>query len=81
MTPLFSWTVALRTFNELMQIFLDFERASGLKVNYDKSLIFPLGNLRSNNQCFPNMYCIQWTLGPVTLFGITFDHDKIIYFS
>ena len=50
-----------------------FEFSSGLKVNYDKSNLFPLGPLSSKKPRFLRHFDFVWTTGPVTVLGITFD--------
>ena len=51
-----------------------YQQASGLKINIDKSTVFPLGSLVGNNPFAHPMFGLNWTLGPVTMLGITFDH-------
>ena len=60
----------------ITEIFHLLEKSSGLKVNHDKTNIFPLGPLAADKPLFLNEFNFAWTLGPVTVLGITFDKDR-----
>ena len=40
----------------------------------DKSTVFPSGSLAGDNPFTQPMFGLKWTLGPVIMLGITFDH-------
>lgn len=64
---------SLKKIDDLLK---DYKTASGLKINYDKTNIFPLGPLEFNKPLFMDVFKYNWTLGPVTLLGITFDNGR-----
>ena len=61
---------------EVVDTFHALRAASGLKVNFEKSYLFPLGSLVSNNPLLPNIFNFKWTTGPVTMLGITFTNNR-----
>ena len=58
------------------EIFHLLEKSSGLRVNYSKTSIFPLGPLAAGKPHFLNEFSFAWTLGPVNVLGITFDANR-----
>lgn len=52
------------------------ENSSRLKVNYDKTNIFPLGPLVLNKPPFLREFNFVWTVDPVTGLGVTFDINR-----
>ena len=61
---------------ETVNTFEVFERSSGLKVNIEKSSLFPLGSLTRAISGFPHIFGLKWTVGPTTLLGITFTNNR-----
>ena len=62
--------------SEVMNTFRIFEISSGLKINIDKSKLFPLGKSIQFILNFPHLFGLEWTIGPVTVLGITFSNNK-----
>lgn len=60
----------------VVDIFEELHTSSGLRVNFEKSNIFPLGPLLNSKPNFLHNYGFSWTVSPVTALGITFDHCK-----
>lgn len=60
----------------VVDIFEEPHMFSGLKVNFEKSNIFPLGPLLNSKPNFLHNYGFSWTVSPVVALGITFDHCK-----
>jgi exonuclease III len=59
---------------EIIEIFKIFAKVSGLKVNYDKSQIMPLGRIKHNyNKIVPECN-FQWTEGPINSLGVVICH-------
>lgn len=54
----------------------DFGNASGLKMNFDKTILFPLGPFTHSKPYFVNDFPITWSKGPVTMLGITFTCNR-----
>ena len=64
------------SFKEVLLVLEDFRLASGLNVNYDKCSIFPLGPSVNAKPRFMDDSPIIWTLGPVTLLGVSFSNNR-----
>ena len=62
--------------NRAFHIFDDFEQISGLKVNYDKTEIFPIGALAGCKTALYKDRHIKWASDNVKLLGIVITHDK-----
>ena len=59
----------------------NFENISGLVINYDKSLLFPIGSLRENTfQLLQNSSFVT-SNGPIKYLGISFTHRKDDFFK
>lgn len=67
-----------------MQILLDklfatliiFKHFSGLKINYDESLLFPLGTHTSRKPAFIKDFAVICLSGPVILLGVSFSTNR-----
>lgn len=67
---------SLKSPEETVSIFSDFERSSGLKINYEKINIFPLRPITYQKPHFLNNFNFNFTLAPITLLGIVFDNSR-----
>ncbi|KAJ8039679.1 hypothetical protein HOLleu_13759 [Holothuria leucospilota] len=64
-----------RSLELTIQLLHDFRRASGLKINLQKSHLFPLGPFLTNHPTFISYFNLSLHLGPVKFLGITFTHN------
>ena len=64
----------------VVDAFKIFQLASGLKVNFDQTYIFPLGPMYNNKPHFIEHFDFPWSLGPITTLGITFDNHEDNFF-
>ena len=64
------------SFKEVIHVLENFRLASGLVVNYDKCNIFPLGPYVNDKPRFLDDSLITWTLGPVSLLGVSFSNNR-----
>ena len=60
---------------EVIDVFKRFEKYAGSKVNYDKTEIMPIGNLKDTQFKLKTSKRIKWTNGPVKLLGIMITSD------
>ena len=60
---------------EVIKVFDCFEKYSGLKVNYEKTEILPIGRLKGQNFKLNASKDLKWTDGPVNMLGIKITHD------
>ena len=67
--------------SEVLSVLDHFCKISGLKINYDKSSIFPLGPFKDSPPLFVNNHYLNLTNGPVTLLGIIIDRPKDNFFK
>ena len=56
-------------------IFSVVSRNSGLKINYDKTVIYRLGSLRHSNAKFYSQHKMTWTNKPVKMLGTDIEMD------
>ena len=56
--------------NASLSLLEDFEKNSGLKINYEKSECFKIGQLRNNRRHFPTTHNIKWSKGPINVLGM-----------
>lgn len=63
--------------NETLGAFKLFELSSGLTINCEKSILFPLGTYTRVMPVFVNDYNLKFSTGPVRMFGISgwFTHN------
>lgn len=61
---------------EIFRMLDDFGNASGLKVNFDKTILFPLGPFTHSKPYFLEDLPIIWSNWPVTLLGFTFTCNR-----
>ena len=64
-----------------MHTFKLLEVSSGLKLNKEKSILFPLGPPSRNTRNFYPTFGVTWSTGPITLLGITFTNDSADLFK
>ena len=53
-----------------------FRQTSGLKVNYDKSVVYRLGSARKTNAKFYSEEKLHWTNDPVNMLGVMISDDE-----
>ena len=58
-----SWNAVEQTFNQ-------FENETGMKINYDKTVLYRLGSLRNTNAKFYSRNTMTWTDKPFKVLGI-----------
>ena len=63
------------SFNETIKTFQDFEKYTGLKINYDKTEILRIGSLNNTDASFYTRLPIVWSDGPITVLGIQFANS------
>ena len=61
---------------EVIRLFEVFETFSGLKVNYDKTEIMPIGSIKNKSFKFDTIKKMKWNDGPVMLLGIKLCPDE-----
>lgn len=66
---------------ETISTFSTFEKSSGLKVNVEKSSLFPLGRQTQRDPWFRNIFGLNWSNGPVALLGVSFTNNRSDLFS
>ena len=59
---------------EIIKFFKVFAKVSGLKINYEKSQIMPLGRIKHNNNRMVPECNFQWTEGPINSLGVVICH-------
>lgn len=59
----------------ILDILSCFHLASGLKINLNKSVLFPLGPFTFNQPAYVSDFNIKCALGPVKILGICFTND------
>ena len=63
------------TLKRVIEIFKWFEQLSGLKVNLDKTEIFPIGPIKNNYQIICPDLEIKWSTGPIKILGVEIYHE------
>ena len=58
-----------------VNIFQEFETYSGLKVNFDKTEIVPLGPIKETYEILFPESGIKWSSGPIRVLGVTIYHE------
>ena len=58
------------------KVFDKFQEISGLKVNYDKTEIMPMGSLKQEKRALYTNRKVKWANGCVKLLGINITYDK-----
>ena len=53
-----------------------FEDISGLKINYDKTLVYRIGNSETCIALKYAMKYLNWTDGPINILGLLYDEDQ-----
>lgn len=66
-----------QTIMEFESELIDFEEASGLKVNYDKTNVYRLGSLRDSQALLYTRKPFKWTDDPIKILGIVIHHDHM----
>ena len=66
----------VKGFQEVITIFDRFEKISGLRINYDKTEIMPIGSLKNTQFKLKTNKKLKWTHGPVRLLGIMITTEK-----
>ncbi len=64
------------TLRSLVNILREFGKISGLKVNYDKSMILPLGKIKQNYTILLPEINIKWTTEPIHTLGVYIGTNK-----
>ena len=69
-----------RSWNELENIFSEYNSCTGMTINYNKTAMYRLGSLRYTNARFYSRKKLIWTDEPVKVLGVylTVDQNKII---
>ena len=60
----------------VMETLRVFEKASGMKINYDKTTVYRIGSIRNTNAKFYSREKIKWTNEPVNILGVWLDHQE-----
>ena len=69
------WTVSQydeQSYTTTLHLFRQFEKYSGLKINYDKSEVLRVGSLRYSDAKFYSHLPLTWSDGPIKILGIEF---------
>ena len=68
------------SWNETMQELLSFQNCTGMRINYEKTVIYRLGSLRKTNAKFYTVHKMHWSDKPINMLGITLadNHDEIV---
>ena len=68
-----------RSWNKVVEVFENFQRQSGLLLNYEKSVIYRIGSLRNSNAKFYSVKKLQWTNDSFKVLGIhlTADYQEL----
>lgn len=61
--------------NRTISIFNEYEKYSGLKVNFDKTEILPIGPIKHNYVVIGPENGIKWSSGPIRVLGVIICHD------
>ena len=61
--------------NEVVNVFQKFEGETGMKINYNKSVVYRIGSLRHTWAKFYTKSSIQWSNEPMKILGIFIDHS------
>ena len=64
------------TWNEALTVFDRFEEQSGMKINYDKSLVYRLGSCRNTNARFYSQRKLIWSDRPLQILGVMVTPNK-----
>ena len=69
------------SWNQIVAEFSNFERLSGMSINYDKSIVYRFGSIKNTNAKFYSQKGLAWTNEPVTILGlsITADQTKLMH--
>ena len=65
-----------RSLNAIFRAFRHFEKATGLKINYDKTEILRIGSLRNTNAKIYTQKPVNWTNDPLLVLGIQVTQSK-----
>ena len=52
------------------EVMSDFERSSGMRVNYDKTTVYRIGSIRGTNAKFYSAAKLRWTNEPINVLGV-----------
>ena len=63
------------SWNAVVQEFTDYERLSGMKVNYDKSVVYRIGSLQNSDAKFYSNRKLIWSDEPIHTLGVHITHD------
>ena len=63
------------TFQNVIQTLLLIETQTGLKVSYDKTVIYRTGSLANTDARIYTVREIQWTNDPIKILGVSFNND------
>ncbi len=66
----------IRSIDAALDTFHTFQGVSGLKVNLDKTEIFPIGSLRNSQQNLYSKHGVKWSHSGVKVLGIHLSHNK-----
>ena len=58
------------SWQEVLETFDSFYKNSGLKVNYDKTMVYRMGSIRNTNAKFYSSRKIVWTNEPMNILGV-----------
>ena len=61
--------------NGIIDTFSEFEQNSGLKVNYDKTIIYRIGSLKNSNARLYTVREFKWTCEDIEILGTTLTYD------
>ena len=65
-----------RSWDQVQIEFSKFEHSSGMKINYNKSVVYRMESVRHTNAKFYSMRKLQWSDCPIKILGIILDNDK-----
>ena len=64
------------SWQEMLKELRDFQRLTGLKVNYDKTVVYRLDSIRRTNAKMYSKEKLQWTNEPIYMHGLWLTHEK-----
>ena len=65
-----------KTWQAVMHVFDLFEKASGMRVSYEKTTIYRVGSLSNTDAKFYSSRRVKWTNEPITVLGIKVTNER-----
>ena len=65
----------------LMECFDQFEQFTGMKISYEKTMVYRIGSLRNTNAKFYSTRRTKWTNDPQNVLGVVVSHDYQEYMT